>query len=50
MRFAFIAAHTPEFHVTTMCRVLQVKKAGYYAWVSRPPSRACRGRCAARGD
>jgi putative transposase len=39
MRFAFIAVHTPEFHVTTMCRVLQVKKAGYYAWVSRPPSR-----------
>lgn len=39
MRFAFIAVHTPEFHVTTMCRVLKVKKAGYYAWVSRPPSR-----------
>jgi len=39
MRFAFIAVHTPEFHVTTMCRVLQVKKAGYYAWVSRAPSR-----------
>ena len=38
MRFAFIAVHTPEFHVTTMCRVLQVKKASYYAWVSRPPS------------
>jgi transposase InsO family protein len=38
MRFAFIAVHTPEFHVTTMCRVLQVKKASYYAWVRRPPS------------
>jgi putative transposase len=38
MRFAFIAGHTPEFHVTTMCRVLQVSKAGYYAWVQRPPS------------
>jgi putative transposase len=38
MRFAFIAAHTEEFHVTTMCRVLKVKRAGYYAWVSRPPS------------
>ena len=38
MRFAFIAVHTPEFHVTTMCRVLQVSKAGYYAWVNRPPS------------
>jgi putative transposase len=38
MRFAFIAAHTEEFHVTTLCRVLQVKKASYYAWVNRPPS------------
>jgi transposase InsO family protein len=38
MRFAFIAVHTTVFHVTTMCRVLKVKKASYYAWVSRPPS------------
>jgi putative transposase len=38
MRFAFIAVHAFEFHVTTMCRVLKVKKAGYYAWVKRPPS------------
>jgi len=37
MRFAFIAGHTPEFHVTTMCRAFQVKKASYYAWVHRPP-------------
>jgi transposase InsO family protein len=38
MKFTFIAAHTAEFHVTTMCRVLEVKKASYYAWVNRPPS------------
>lgn len=38
MRFRFIAVHTHEFHVTTMCRVLAVSKAGYYAWVNRPPS------------
>jgi putative transposase len=38
MRYTFIVAHTDEFHVTTMCRVLQVKRAGYYAWVNRPPS------------
>ena len=38
MKFAFIAVHSPEFHVTTMCRVLAVSKAGYYAWVQRPPS------------
>lgn len=43
MRFAFIEGHTIEFHVTTMCRVLKVSKAGYYAWVHRPPS----GRAAA---
>ena len=38
MRFTFIADHTLEFHVTTMCGVLKVSKAGYYAWVKRPPS------------
>jgi putative transposase len=38
MRFAFILDHATEFHVTTMCRVLTVSKAGYYAWVTRPPS------------
>lgn len=32
MRFDFIARHVLEFHVTVMCRVLQVSKAGYYAW------------------
>ena len=37
MRFAFIATHAHEFRITTMCRVLQVSKAGYYAWVQRPP-------------
>jgi putative transposase len=38
MRFAFIRAHAEEHHVTTLCRVLQVSKAGYYAWVNRPLS------------
>ncbi len=38
MKFAFIGAHAAEFHITTMCRVLEVSKAGYYAWVNRPPS------------
>lgn len=38
MKFAFIAGHTDEFHITTMCRVLLVSKAGYYAWVTRQPS------------
>lgn len=38
MRFAFIHAHAEQFHVVTMCRVLGVSKAGYYAWGSRAPS------------
>jgi putative transposase len=38
MRFAFIQAHAAQHHVTTMCRVLKVSKAGYYAWVTRGPS------------
>jgi putative transposase len=38
VRFAFIRAHANEHAITTMCRVLAVSKAGYYAWVKRPPS------------
>lgn len=38
MRFAFILVHAATYHITTMCRVLVVSKAGYYAWVHRPPS------------
>jgi len=36
MRFVFIRAHERIFHVTTMCRVLEVSRAGFYKWRAQP--------------
>ena len=36
MRFVFIRAHERLFHVTTMCRVLEVSRAGFYKWRAQP--------------
>ena len=38
MRFAFIAAEKASFPVRVVCRVLNVSRAGFYAWQARAPS------------
>ena len=38
MRFAFIAAEKASFPVRLLCRVLEVSRAGFYAWQHRAPS------------
>ena len=38
LRFAFIRDHRAEFPVALMCHVLEVSRAGYYAWLGRPES------------
>jgi putative transposase len=37
MRFQFIREHLGEFEVAVMCRVLEVTRAGFYAWRKRAP-------------
>lgn len=36
--FKFIAANQALHPISLMCRVLEVSKSGYYAWLVRPPS------------
>jgi putative transposase len=38
MKYEFMSAHAAEHSVMLMCRVLGVKRSGYYAWSTRKPS------------
>ena len=38
MKFAFIAAEKAAFPVRVLCRTLEVSRAGFYAWHTRPPA------------
>ena len=40
MTFAWVEERRAEWPVTTLCRVLEVSRAGFYAWRSREPSEA----------
>ena len=43
MKFRFIAAEKASFPVRRLCQVLQVSRAGFYAWQRRPPAARTRG-------
>jgi putative transposase len=38
VKFAFIAAEKATFPVRVLCRTLEVSRAGFYAWQTRPPA------------
>ena len=40
MTFAWIEERKGEWPVTHLCRVLEVSRSGFYAWLSREPSAA----------
>ena len=42
MRFIFIKAEKVCFPITLLCKVLQVSRSGYYAWMHRRESRRAR--------
>ncbi len=38
MRYAFIRAHQDEFAIRNLCRMMQIHRSGYYAWLKQPTS------------
>ena len=42
MKYAFIAAHRPQFSVRTMCHCLCIHPSGFYAWLKEPLSKRAR--------
>jgi transposase InsO family protein len=42
MRYSFIRAHSQQFRIKSMCRVLQVSRHAYYAWIEANPARQAR--------
>ena len=42
MRFAFIDAEKATYPVKVLCRVMDVGRSGFYAWVRRGPSQRAR--------
>jgi putative transposase len=38
VKFAFIKEHLKSFPIDVICRVLEVSRSGYYAWLGRPKS------------
>ena len=37
MQYAWIQEQHAEFSVTSLCRILEVSRSGYYEWLGRPP-------------